>query len=336
MKKTTSRIENGKTLYYIIPCLFWVFLGIFTGLVSKYHICRIVFVCVSCFLAKIGWDCLNYKIKKIPDTDEEMYWNKMHLKMVCCCGPLFFVWIASLIHQILWWQTDFMNMDKRQNILGWTQSTVVIFCSLLSLFDTVIKNEKRRTILKSIMIIFAFLLPPWREPWYEETVWVLQLRWIIMAFLFLLQWFEGYNMCNRKEKCLVDVYLLRICWIPLVKPILMVISIVFVFSYIIMIHSIFSDLMNKNDPKIENYMDTRKTTTHFPYDSFSPIMRIENYEIYDENVLDHKHLKYSENSFNVKDQHEETNNTDVFIQKSKKSHISRDIYDILLTEDFDV
>jgi hypothetical protein len=173
--------------------------------------------------------------------------------MTCCCGPLFFTWIANMTHQILWWQTNFMTLNDTQETIGWVQSSVILMCALLSLFDNVMRVYPKRTTLKCLMIVAAFISPPFRQPWYEEQAVLFQLRWVLMAFMFAVQWFEGYKLCNKRDRSLMDLYLLRICWIPVVKPICMLFIVVFAIAYVISIHGMFAELSVqktiKNDPE---------------------------------------------------------------------------------------
>lgn len=126
-----------------------------------------------------------------------------------------------MVHHIMWWQSGFVVLDKNHTIAGWSQSAFVLVCTGLSFLGPIVKIPNRRNYLKWVMMTVAFLLPPWRDPWYIEPIIVTQIRWIIMVVLFTIQCFESCALVNIEKRYLADLYLLRIGWVPVVHPILL-------------------------------------------------------------------------------------------------------------------
>jgi hypothetical protein len=155
----------------------------------------------------------------------------LHLRVVSYSRPLFYIWLGTMAQHIIWWQSTFVVLDRPHSLAGWGQSAFILLCTSVSFLAPIAKSPRRRNYFKWLMMMAAFLLPPWRDPWYVEPILILQVRWIIMAILFIVQCFESYALANVEKRHLADLYLLRIGWVPVVHPILLLYAIASVLYY---------------------------------------------------------------------------------------------------------
>lgn len=206
---------------YIATGLAWVFLGTATGIVATFPLGRLVFVATSFFVFEMGRNHMKNNNKKVVQGAGDFFWKDLTVRMVSYSRYLFYIWFGVLLHHLLWWQSGFVELTEENVILGWAQSGTVLSCTVLSFFNFFVKSKWRRTILVSIMIIPIFLMPPWRQPWYEENMLITQSRWIVTAILFTLQCFESYTFLDMGRGHLVDLFILRVSWAIVVHPILM-------------------------------------------------------------------------------------------------------------------
>jgi hypothetical protein len=207
---------------YAIIVLGWITLGIGTSLAAPFPLWRIVFISSSWFLFESGWDYFQYYLRTSYSDEDDPVWYKVKVRITEYARPLFHVWLGVLAHNILWWETGNVNLEDNNVLFGCLQSGVIVFCVLVSFWLRVAEHAHRRNYLKWLMLAVAFLLPPWKTPWYEENIILQQSRWIIMVILFVIQCFESYASTASEKRYIADLYLLRIGWVALVQPIFLV------------------------------------------------------------------------------------------------------------------
>lgn len=137
------------------------------------------------------------------------------------------------------------------------------------------------------MVALIVLLPPWRIPWFEENVILLQLRWIIMVLLFGLQCVESLFSMESVDgggDRLNDIFFLRIGWVPVVQTIMLTFCAVPIVYFFYIILRIFANTRMRDpfDPQSKPvFTDTDLAPHNYGYHSMV------NYDsIYDQNYGD--------------------------------------------------
>lgn len=223
-----KRPKFGVSHPYAFVAIAWMILGIGTGVITLFEQARIMFIILSWLLLEAGWDYLGHYYEKNRQTETDGTWTKIRLRVISYSRPLFYIWLGTMGYQIIWWQS---GLIVKEPLYSWLQSLGVTLCTIFSLFDFISKTTYRRSIFKWLLVIIAFFPPSWKTPWYDEPIIILQVRWIFMALLFILQTFESYGSSNNKKRHLIDIYLLRIAWVAIVEPWLLFFIIVLFLYY---------------------------------------------------------------------------------------------------------
>jgi hypothetical protein len=204
----------------------WILLGIGTGLVAHYPLARLVFIGTAWLVLEAGWDFLNYHKSTTYTNEEDIFWTKFYFRIVSYSRPLFYIWLGILTQHILWWNSGFIELNDAHKFVFWGQMAVVLLCTTTSFWAFISETRQRRNYLKWFMMMVVFLVPPWHNPWYAQPILVIQVRWMIMVALFVLQSIESSDVASIEKRYLADLYLIRIGWVPVVPPILLLYAIV--------------------------------------------------------------------------------------------------------------
>ena len=216
---------------YFAIVIGWIVLGITTGVVATFPLVRLIYIIGVFYLNRLFWNILE-RVKRVePIQSNDLYQKKLKWRITFYSRDLFEFWIAVLLQHGLWNQSGYLSTEEWTKYVSYTQSSIIVFCVTMSFLSVVSKSMTIRCIIKWIMILFAFCAPPYRDAWYAEPLIVLQLRWMIMVVLFVIQSFESYTVANREKGNLSDLYCIRIGWVPFVNPLFLLFAIVCVLYY---------------------------------------------------------------------------------------------------------
>lgn len=218
---------------YTIIILGWITLGICTSIASAHSFWRVVFISSAWLTVENSWYYLRQYLKSICTGQGDLAWCIVKVRIVSYAKPLFHLWLATLTYHVLWYGTGNVDLTENTILMGYIQSASILVCVLISFWTRAIECAPRRGFLKWLLLGLAFSIPPSRDPWYEESVVVQQTRWIVMAFLFVIQSFESYASSNQERRHIEDLYILRIGWVVLVHPLFLVFTAVCCMYYAI-------------------------------------------------------------------------------------------------------
>lgn len=227
---------------YWLVGIAWCVLGISTGIAAMFEFARVHFVVCAWISTGLLWDTLQ---RCEPSGDR--FWWKMHARVVWYARIVFLVWLGALTHQLLWWEMGHMTLDETHSMVGWGLSGVVLACSALSFLP--VKPLWRRCAVW-VMICAGFAVPPWRKPWYTEAPVLLQVRWVVVALLFLVQACENYGLNQTYKRAIGDLYVLRVCWVPLVQPTLLL------FAFGCLLYYVFTMFRIRIETTLPMYQET--------------------------------------------------------------------------------
>lgn len=242
---------------YLIIFVLWGTLGISSSLAAPVSVGRIVFITVSWFLLEWGWQYLQ-KYANTQNNPNNMGFS-LTSRIVYYSKTIFRIWLMMLTQHVLWWDGGHINLEEHHVLYGYIQSTIILFCVIWSFWVDLVNTSNRKEYLKWFSLGIAFLLPPWREPWYIEPVAAQQARWIIMGILFSIQSYEIMHLTIKKN-IVADLYVIRVGWVALVNPIFMVFTLVCFAYYAITLLKI-----SVKEPYVPRFPDMQqKSTTQQP------------------------------------------------------------------------